>query len=128
MGFKNTVEQSRICRSTYNGLGHVVVKEYEELAQEARRNCTTRTLIPPGIHALAVKLLLARQVYLFRNLHSLVADLGKSQISMKRELKDDMNDIKTTLHSLRDLLIGESDQNCENVKGRRMTMWLSCCT
>ncbi|CAL1382934.1 unnamed protein product [Linum trigynum] len=54
-----------------------------------------------------------------RNLHSLVADLGECQLSMKRELKDDMNDIKTTLHSLWDLLIGRSDQNCENGRGKK---------
>ncbi|CAI0445184.1 unnamed protein product, partial [Linum tenue] len=42
-----------------------------------------------------------------------MTDLEKGQLSMKRELKDDINDLRTTVHSFRDLLIGRFGGNSE---------------
>ncbi|CAI0609694.1 unnamed protein product [Linum tenue] len=43
-----------------------------------------------------------------------MSDLEKGQLSMKRELKGDINDLRTTLQSFRDLLIGKFGGNSEN--------------
>ncbi|CAI0426019.1 unnamed protein product, partial [Linum tenue] len=53
------------------------------------------------------------------SLHSLMADLANTQLTMKREFEESMNSLRVGMNSLRDLLLSRLGDNVENVKKER---------